>query len=105
MGQGRREKRSKEVHHRAGHSLARRHTASCLGTWEIFGENVSDGLGISWNSPLDTLLQGVKERKNLLVGSFPLLDSHYLEFTALCSCWERPNLHESSWVGSGCRSC
>lgn len=56
MGQGRRERRSKVVHHRAGRSLTRRHTASCLGTREIFGENVSDGLGISWNCPLDTLL-------------------------------------------------
>lgn len=56
MGEGRRERRSKVVHHRTGCSLTRRHTASCVGTWEIFGENVSDGLGISWNRPLDTLL-------------------------------------------------
>lgn len=42
------------VHYGVGHTLTRRHTVSHLGTGEIFGKNVKDGLGISWNSPLES---------------------------------------------------
>lgn len=81
---------------------------SYWGAWEIFGKVSKDlryDLGISWHSPLDTLLWRV-ERKEEFVGCIlSIIASHYSEFTSLGSCWERQNLHESSWVGFGCWSC